>query len=172
MGADYNTGGAFTVDQKSLDRVGFAVNNLRKEISEELVLINKRWSELAIGWAGPTQQRADEFRALYNAVIIDFFGENPDDDEAKADGVIEPGALNRFAAAISGAAAIYELTEQNLYYNFKWMADLVTDPNHDVRRDKIPQGMEYPAGGTETGANTGDRRYFDGPIQEYNQPPL
>jgi hypothetical protein len=109
------------------------VEQLNKEIHDELNHIQTCFTTLALGWAGETKQEATEVINRWNAVSIELFGTGGDEKEDVAKMTpSQLGVLFFILRGMAGATEIYAGVEAGIeeyYMEFRKM--LTSLSGHD-----------------------------------------
>ncbi|MBM7489495.1 hypothetical protein JOD64_000717 [Micromonospora luteifusca] len=108
--------------------LGKKVNDLSTAIANNFLAIHAQWEDLALGWAGKSQQESQDFSDKYKVALDDFFGEEGADTDANK----KQGVINRVAGGVQGAGDAYAQAEVNLFYAFKWFADSLEFPDKEL----------------------------------------
>lgn len=116
---DYDTA-SISVFPNTLVRLATGLNTDATDVADTLGRINKQTSDLALGWAGRTEQEAKDFSDRWMRVMGELFGteKKPDD-----------GVLNAIVDGLGEVADGFAKTEYALLDVFQKFQDSVGMPN-------------------------------------------
>jgi len=132
--SDYNTGTkTLSANADVIYVAGQVVKIWMKDINDKFKDITTAWDSLQVGWTGKSKEEADTFNARVKSVIGDFFGLGHQDpaqpNNPNAIIVDQEGIMPRFASGLMTAGSIYGQSEINIYYSFRWFADMLNNPD-------------------------------------------
>lgn len=161
---DYNTAKTnFSANPDDIWAIGKIVKTYGDSLSHDFIGIHTMWDELQLGWTGKSATDANDFSEKYHNAVTDFFGETQPTDPTKPDGdqkVVKDGVLSHFSSGLMGAGSLYGQTEINIYYAFKWFADMLDNPNFDPTTDPLRPGANV------TPPNKNDKPAASPPVLE------
>jgi uncharacterized protein YukE len=105
MATDYDRAGDSYISPSGLNKTAKELGDLAQNVADSINRIKGTLDQLALGWAGKTQQEANDFTNRWSEVMRDLFG---------TDGDPNRGVLNCISNQVATAAGNYNLAEGGL----------------------------------------------------------